>query len=138
TTATHFLCPGWAEQIKATPGRLHEREERPDEEESGLSALKKAQQEEEDAVASDSLEPVTSRTWFTLKPRWCRCPMDARNRPGPHNPAGRTRVRTPLWSEARLEASQRKHPQLSFAAWSRAVERLYRPGGGGHQAVAEA
>src|SRR6266567_2618849 len=138
TTVTHFFCPGCGEQIRATPGRLHEREERPDEEESGLSALKKAQQEEEDAVASDSLEPVTSRTWFTLKPRWCRCPMDARNRPGPRNPGGHTRVKTPLWSEVRLEAAQRKHPQLPFAAWSRAVEQLHQPGHGLHAGVADA
>src|SRR5690349_18291268 len=76
TTVTHFFCPDCGEQIKATPGRLHEREERPDAEESELSAMKKAQQEEEDVAANDSLEPVTSRTWFTLKPRWCRCRAD--------------------------------------------------------------
>ena len=34
-------------------------------------------------------------------------------------------MRTPLWTDARLEAAQRKHPQLPFAAWSAAVERLY-------------
>ena len=50
---------------------------------------------------------------------------DSRNQPGPRNLAGRTRVRTPLWTDARLEAAQRKRPQLPFAAWSAAVERLY-------------
>jgi len=138
TTTSRFYCPDCGSLITATPGKLHEREQRADEEESPLAALKKAKPEEEDATEEDGVEPVTSRTWFTLKPRWCHCRADARNRPGPHNPAGRTRVKTPLWSEARLKAAQRKHPQLSFAAWSRAVERLYRPGGGGHQAVAEA
>ena len=123
-TVSHFFCPGCGGQIKAKPGKLHEREQRSDEEEQQFAALKKGQQEEEEAE-EDGLEPVTSRTWFTLKPRWCRCRADARNQPGPRNPAGRTRVRTPLWTDARLEAAQRKHPQLPFAAWSAAVERLY-------------
>jgi Uncharacterised methyltransferase family (DUF6094) len=139
TTVTHFYCPGCGALIRATPGRLHEREERPDEEESPLTALKKARpEEEEDEAASDSLEPVTSRTWFTLKQRWCRCRIDARNRPGPRNPSGRSRVKTPLWSDVRLEAAQRKHPQLPFATWSAAVEQLHRPGNGHHVIVAEA
>jgi len=123
-TVSHFFCPGCGGKIKATPGKLHEREQRSDEEEQQLSALKQGQQEE-DVAQEDSLEPVTSRTWFTLKPRWCRCRTDARNQPGSRNPAGRTRVRTPLWTDARLEATQRKHPQLPFASWSAAVNRLY-------------
>ena len=137
-TVSHFFCPGCGELIKATPGKLHEREQRPDEEESPLAALKKAQQEEEDAAEEDGVEPVTSRTWFTLKPRWCRCRADARNRSGPRNPNGRTRVRTPLWTDARIEAAQRKHPQLPFAAWSAAIDSKYWHQDGGHKAVAEA
>jgi hypothetical protein len=133
-TVTHFYCPGCGGQIKATPGKLHEREQRPEEEEQQLSALKKVQREEE-VVESDDLEPVTSKTWFTLKPRWCRCRTDARNHPGPRNPEGCTRVRTPLWTDARLEAAQRKHPQLPFASWSAAVHRLYKQNG--HHCVAE-
>jgi hypothetical protein len=133
-TVTHFFCPGCGGQIKAIPGKLHEREQRPEEEEQQLSALKKVQREEE-VVESDDLEPVTSKTWFTLKPRWCRCRTDARNQPGLRNPEGRTRVRTPLWTDARLEAGQRKHPQLSFASWSAAVQSLY--GQNGHHRVAE-
>ncbi len=138
TTVSHFFCPGCGCQIKATPGRLHEREQRNDEEEEQqLTALKGGQQEAEIGEEEDDLEPVTSRTWFTLKPRWCRCRADARNRPGPRNPSGRTRVRTPLWSEMRLVAAQRKHPQLPFADWSAAVEQLRRPTEG-YKAVAEA
>jgi len=135
-TVSHFFCPDCGGQVRATPGKLHEREERHDEEDQPLATLKKGQPEEDEEAESDSVEPVTSRTWFTLKPRWCQCRADARNRPGPRNPAGRTRVRTPLWTDARLEAAQRKHPQLSFAAWSAAMERLY--GQHGHTAVAEA
>ena len=138
-TVSHFYCPGCGAQIRATPGRLHEREERSDEEESPLTALKKAQQqEEEDEAASDSLEPVTSSTWFTLKQRWCRCRADARNRPGPGNPTGRTRIKTPLWSEVRLAGAQRKQPQLSFATWSSAVEQLFQPDHNHQTGVAEA
>ncbi len=122
-TVSHFFCPGCGGQIKAKPGKLHEREQRSDDEEQQFAVLKKGQPEDEEAE-EDGLEPVTSRTWFTLKPRWCRCRTDARNQPGPRNPAGRTRLRTPLWTDARLEAAQRKHPQLPFAAWSAAVERL--------------
>ena len=135
-TVSHFFCPDCGGQIKATPGKLHERAQRPDEEEKPLATLKQGQQEEGDAAESDSVEPVTSRTWFTLKPRWCQCRAAARNRPGPRNPLGLTRQRSPLWTDARIEAVQRKHPQLSFASWSAAMERLYRPGG--HTGVAEA
>jgi len=130
-TVSHFYCPDCGGQIKANPGKLHEREQHSDEEEQHFAALKKGQQEDEEAE-EDGLEPVTSRTWFTLKPRWCRCRTDARNQPGPRNPAGRTRVRTPLWTDARLDAAQRKHPQLPFVSWSAAVERLY--GRNGHNA----
>jgi Uncharacterised methyltransferase family (DUF6094) len=138
-TVLHFFCPGCGGLIKATPGKLHEREQRPDEEESPLAALKKAQQEEEDAAEEDGIEPVTSRTWFTLKPRWCRCRADARNRSGPRNPNGRTRVRTPLWTDARIETAQRKHPQLPFAAWSAAIDNKYGHHYRGHkETVAEA
>ena len=127
-SVSHFFCPGCGGQIRTTPGKLHEREERKEEEEHPLATLKKRQSEEDEEAESDSTEPVTSRTWFTLKPRWCHCRADARNRPGPRNPDGRTRMRTPLWSDARMEAAQRKHPQLPFAAWSSAVEGLYRQG----------
>jgi SAM-dependent methyltransferase len=137
-TISRFYCPDCGDLIRATPGRLHEREQRPDQEESQLAALKKGQQEEEDVAESDSIEPVSSRTWFTIKPRWCGCRADARNRPGPRNPPGRARVRTPLWTDARIAVTQRKHPQLPFAAWSAAVEHMTRPGNVGQRSVAEA
>jgi len=134
-SVTHFFCPDCGGQIKATPGKLHEREQRQDEEEHPLAALKKGQQED-DAAEDDDVEPVTSRTWFTLKRRWCQCRAAARNKPGLRNPEGRTRMKTPLWTDARIETAQRKHPQLSFAAWSAAMERLYKHTD--HTAVAEA
>jgi hypothetical protein len=127
-SVSHFFCPDCGGQIKATPGKLHEREERKEEEDHPLAERKPGGSNDEEDTENNSLEPVTSRTWFTLKPRWCQCRSDARNRPGPGNPDGRTRIRTPLWSDARLEAAQRKHPQLSFAAWSAAVERLHGDG----------
>ena len=39
-TVTHFFCPGCGGQIKATPGKLHEREPRSTEREGPLTALK--------------------------------------------------------------------------------------------------
>ncbi len=120
-TTSHFYCPDCGAQIQATPGKLHEVESRRDADEEQLVLHRIGQESEEEDLAEDDREPVTSRTWFTLKPRWCRCRADVRNQPGPHNPTGRTRVRTPLWTDARLEAAQRKQPQLSFAEWSTAV-----------------
>jgi hypothetical protein len=124
TRVSHFFCPDCGGLIKAIPGKLHEVEKRADErEEDGLLLIKQGQPEEEEQE-DDRYEPVTSRTWFTLKPRWCTCRTNVRNQPGPHNPTGRTRVRTPLWTDARLPAAQRKHPQLSFADWSHAVAQV--------------
>ena len=88
-TVSHFFCPDCGGQIKAKPGKLHEREQRSDEEEQQFAVLKQGQQEDEEAE-EDGLELVTSRTWFHFKPRWCRCRTDARNRPGPRNPEGRS------------------------------------------------
>ena len=48
-TVSHFFCPGCGGQIKATPGKLHEREQRSDEEEQQLTALKQGQQEDDES-----------------------------------------------------------------------------------------
>ncbi|MGB8345724.1 MAG: DUF6094 domain-containing protein [Ktedonobacteraceae bacterium] len=121
-TISYFFCPNCGGQIKAIPGKLHEPEPRPGAEETPILFARGKQ--DESAADDDRCEPVTSRTWFTIKPRWCQCRADTRNQPGPRNPDGRTRTRAPLWTDARLEAAQRKHPQLSFASWSQAVQRV--------------
>jgi len=118
---SHFFCPDCGSQINATPGKLHEVEPRRRADEEQLILQRVGQAAEDEEQEDDDREPVTSRTWFTLKPRWCRCRADGRNQPGPRNPEGRTRMRTPLWTDARLEAAQRKQPQLSFGEWYAAV-----------------
>ena len=122
-TVSHFYCPDCGMPVKATPGTLHDVEKRTGDEETSLLPGKNLSQARVDGEEpdDDGVEPVTSRTWFTLKLRWCRCRSDARNQPGPRNITGRTRYRTPLWTDARLESVQQKHPQLAFADWYRAV-----------------
>lgn len=124
STVSHFFCPDCGAQVKAVPGKLHEVEKRPNRAGDEEQPLLKPSGQTEEELDEDRLEVVTSRTWFTLKPRWCRCRSDKRNQPGPRNTTGRSRVRTALWTDARLEASQRKHPQLPFSAWYQAVHAL--------------
>jgi hypothetical protein len=118
---THFFCPGCGGLIRAIPGKLHEVERTSggDEETNSLHLLLSATSPETMPDA-DRAVPVTSRTYFLLKPRWCQCQHDARNA----TPDGRTRIRTPLWTEARRPDTQRKHPQMGFASWSQAIERV--------------
>jgi predicted RNA methylase len=120
-TETHFCCPGCGGLIRAIPGKLHEVEKKldKDEETSGLQLLLSSGASEA-LLDEDRAVPVTSRTYFTLKQRWCQCNGDARNA----TPDGRTRVRTPLWSEARRPDAQRKHPQLGYASFAQAIERV--------------
>jgi hypothetical protein len=120
-TEPHFFCPGCGGLIRAVPGKLHdvERKAISDEETNGLQALLSATAPE--AIPDEERAvPVTSRTYFTLKPRWCQCHTDARNA----TPDGRVRIRMPLWTEARRPDAQRKHPQMGFAAFSRAVAQV--------------
>jgi hypothetical protein len=120
-TESHFFCPGCGGMIRAVPGKLHEVEHKADtdEETSGLQALLSATSPET-MLDADRAVPVTSRTYFLLKPRWCQCQTDVRNA----TPDGRIRIRTPLWTNARRPEAQRKHPQMGFASWSRAVAQV--------------
>ncbi len=118
----YYYCPDCHGRIDAVPGRLHQPEEKEQQQPpSELRGILKAAQEKEEERLS---EPVTSLTWFQTKPRWCKCKSDARNFPGPRNRDGRQRFSTPLWTDARREATQRKYPQLSFAEWCLAMDRL--------------
>jgi hypothetical protein len=120
-TETHFFCPGCGGLVRAIPGKLHdvERQSDRDEETSGLQLLLSAATPDA-MLDEDRAVPVTSRTYFTLKPRWCKCQRDARN----DAPDERSRIHTPLWTDARRPEAQRKHPQMGFASWSQAVAQV--------------
>ncbi len=123
-SATRFFCPGCGKMLKAIPGKLHEVDNKPADDDEGLALFKQpqlAELEQED----DRLEPVTSRTWLTLKQRWCDCRAPRQGEQADNGEANR-RPRTPLWTEARRPEVQRKHPQMSFASWSQAVSRVQR------------
>lgn len=117
--ATRFSCPGCGGMVKGVPGKLHEVEKPQKDEEEGIVLFKKPEEPERE---DDKLEPVTSRTWLELKPRWCKCARDPRNQ----RADGRKSVRTPLWTRIWRPEAQRKHPQLSFASWSQAIEWVQR------------
>jgi hypothetical protein len=126
-SATRFSCPDCGRIVKAIPGKLHEVEKKSADDEEGLALFKQSQVAELEQEDDDLLEPVTSRTWFTLKQRWCDCQEPRhRHREQADNREAKHRPRTPLWTDARLPAAQRKHPQMSFASWSQAVSRLQR------------
>ncbi len=78
--------------------------------------------EDQDREQARQSEPVTSLTWFRQKPRWCSCPTDRRNEE--RRSVGKPVLRAPLWQERRLAATERKNPQLPFAAWSHAMTSL--------------
>ncbi len=122
-SSTRFFCPDCGTMLKAVPGKLHEVEKKPSDEEA--IALFKQPQVAELEKEDDRLEPVTSRTWLTLKPRWCDC-RDPRQRERAGQREAKRRPRTPLWTDARRPEVQRKHPQMSFASWSRAVSHIQR------------
>ncbi len=120
--ATRFFCPSCFGMVKAVPGKLHEVEKQPQDE--GMLLFKKKPEMADNEDGDDKLEPVTSRTWLTLKPRWCHCRADAHSRT--LHERAQERVRTPLWTDARRPEVQQRHPQLSFACWSEAIERVQR------------
>jgi predicted RNA methylase len=131
-TLSYFYCPdcsvsrryppgGQVGRVDAVPGQREQPEERPrgrqERQDTALAAA-----EEQDKEKERRSEPVTSRGWFRQKPRWCNCPSDRRNEE--RRSVGKPPVRAPLWNDMRTEATQRKNPQLAFAAWSRALSAL--------------
>jgi catechol 2,3-dioxygenase-like lactoylglutathione lyase family enzyme len=107
--ATRFHCPDCFSVIRAVPG--HQEPEKKDED----GVLKLTQEEEDEKLK----RPVTSNIWFERKQRWCTCATR-------HNEErkrwSRQPLKAPLWTEVRTEATRRKHPQLSFAQWSRVMK----------------
>lgn len=80
------------------------------------------EEEEQEKEQERRSEPVTSLGWSRQKPRWCLCPTDRRNEE--RRSEGLPPLRTPLWTDMRTAATQRKNPQLPFAAWSQAMTAL--------------
>jgi hypothetical protein len=114
---THFFCLDCGVRIEATPGRLHQPDADEGEKKLHLQAGKLAQEKEE----GKNKEPVTSRTWFTTKQRWCTCQSRSNQ---DRLSAGKPPLRSALWQDDRTKATNRKHPQVSFAQWSKTVTAL--------------
>jgi SAM-dependent methyltransferase len=100
---TLFFCPDCGRLVEAPPWghRL---------EQKNGNALTEDQEPEEHPSEGDkdAVEPVTSRTWFEQKPRWCRHCQGA------------------LWTEARVSVATRKYPPVSFVTWAAGAEQTAR------------
>ena len=132
---SYFFCPDCGGRIDAVPGKLNQ----PDEEEDTKLKNKRVQRgssaeaREKDDAAQDKTSPVTSRTWFTTRPRWCKCESGRRNQD--RRERGQAPLRAALWQDDRTRVTNRKHPQVPFAAWSAACSTLQR---NAHKALAGA
>ncbi len=126
---SHFYCPtcsvsrryppfGHIGRIDAMPGQR----DLSDGQIQGTQDKQTRATEEQDREHERQSEPVTSLTWFRQKPRWCSCPTDRRN--AERRIMGKPVLRSPLWEERRSQASERKNPQVPFAAWSQAMASL--------------
>lgn len=87
-----FFCPDCGAIVEAEPGSLRKRQ--------GTAAS--AEAKADDAEAKQ--EPVRSLTWFEDKRRGC------------------AHCGAPLWTDARIKATQAKYPQIPFNVWSQAVD----------------
>ena len=87
-----FFCPDCGTIVEAEPGSLRKRQ--------GTAAS--AEAKADDAEAKQ--EPVRSLTWFEDKRRSC------------------AHCGAPLWTDARIKATQAKYPHIPFATWSKAVD----------------
>ena len=123
---SYFFCPDCGGRIDAVPGKLNQ----PDEEEDNKLKNKRTQRgsaaeaREKDDAAQDKTSPVTSRTWFTTRPRWCKCESSRRNQD--RRERGEAPLRGALWQDDRTRVTNRKHPQAPFVAWSAAFSTLQR------------
>src|SRR6266699_3496006 len=126
---SHFYCPtccisrryplaGLIGRIEAVPGQ---RDQLSGQEQNKQEGQVRASEDQDREQARQS-EPVTSLTWFRQKPCWCSCPTDRRNEE--RRSVGTPVLRAPLWQERRLAATERKNPQIPFAAWSQAMTSL--------------
>ena len=103
----HFLCPDCLHIIKATPRSLQTSSTPADAEEE---MLEKAESEEQ--------RPVESIEWFQQQPRFCTNLRPLKERRGR---AKRQTCGAALWSMHRIEAIERKAPQLPFSLWTQGI-----------------
>src|SRR5947209_3062549 len=130
-TVTYYFCWECDGMVSAVPGKANQ----PDEEEKNkkkgkLGSVKASKEREEDGGGEekkedeDKKEPVTSKTWFTIKRRWCTCAASKRNQERLEE--GKPPLKAALWTDERLAATNRKYPSLSFGEWSAAMASLRR------------
>jgi predicted RNA methylase len=119
---SHFYCPTCSVSPRYPPGGQVGRIDAVPGQRDQAGGQGQGTREGQDQEQSRQSEPVTSLTWFRQKPRWCTCPTDRRNEE--RRSVGKPVLRAPLWQERRLAATERKNPQLSFAAWSQAMTSL--------------
>lgn len=101
----YFYCPTCGGRIDATPGKEKEKQQ---------AGAKNGAEKEQDSQT----EPVTSITWFTLKPRWCKCAGSRRTRD--RQDRGKQPILAPLWQRDRTEAANKKLPPCTFGQWTAA------------------
>ena len=115
---SHYRCPACFGLVQGVPDRLQPARSR--DLEDGSALLQQEEEQENESLKS----PVTSRTWFEKKPRWCTCD-DTRNRErvGNHQKP----VRSPLWTQARTSLTRQKYPALAYRDWDRLMNTCILP-----------
>lgn len=125
---SHFSCPDCGGIISAVPGKLNQPsdEEQRSKIKSAVAHLEKRSEADGQEAKQGSIspgnhrtEPVTSRTWFTTKPRWCRCSAGQRGQE--REARGKLSLKTALWQDDWVKTTKRKFPRASFAEWSAAM-----------------
>lgn len=116
-----FRCPDCGGVFLAVPGTHLTAERRTQEERlrtemRGMQGLLNAAREQEE---EKNLERVTSRFWFEQKHRWHQCQHRSNQE---RRARGQRVLRAPCWTDARLASTTAKYPQLTFAAWSEALD----------------
>ncbi|GER88941.1 hypothetical protein KDW_31030 [Dictyobacter vulcani] len=117
-TKTHYRCPDCFGLILGIPDRLQPA--KTDHRDDGSELLQQEDEEENESLKS----VVTSRGWFEKKPRWCTC---AHTRNAERTRQHQKSLRTPLWTQARVQTTQQKYPALSYQEWTQVIDTVIQP-----------
>lgn len=120
-TRSYFYCCTCGKRVDAVPGKLDQRDDTEPKKKSKNADASSDASEEKQESDTNNLSPVTSRTYFKKKLRWCVCD-DLPNQE--RRERGLPLRRSPLWQETRTEGAVRKNPQAPFASWSAAFAQL--------------